>query len=117
MNNNTLETREQITLNKDDDIYRSGASQISVMWQCIFITIPLAKQGLRLSPFPRVETRFNTHNQNAFANAFLELLRYHRSLRLTSMSIQCVPEKKQTPETKGRCDQVPRCMTVAIPVS
>ena len=30
---------------------------------------------VRLSPFPRVETRFNTHNQNAFANAFLELLR------------------------------------------
>ena len=30
---------------------------------------------VRLSPFPRVESRFNTHNQNAFANAFLELLR------------------------------------------
>ena len=34
---------------------------------------------MRLSPFPRVESRFNTHNQNAFANAFrnafLELLR------------------------------------------
>ena len=28
-----------------------------------------------LSSFPRVETRFNTHSQNAFANAFLELLR------------------------------------------
>ena len=27
------------------------------------------------SSFPRVETRFNTHYQNAFANAFLELLR------------------------------------------
>ena len=32
-------------------------------------------QWVRLSPFPRVESRFNTHNQNAFANAFLELLR------------------------------------------
>ena len=34
---------------------------------------------LRLSSFPRVETRFKSHNQNAFANAFrntfLELLR------------------------------------------
>ena len=41
-NNNTyLETQEKITLNKDDDI---GGSQISVMWQCISITIPLAKQ-------------------------------------------------------------------------
>ena len=34
---------------------------------------------MRLSPFPRVESRFNTHIQNAFANAFrnafLELLR------------------------------------------
>ena len=29
MNNNTLETHEKITLNKDDDI---GGSQISVMW-------------------------------------------------------------------------------------
>ena len=42
-NNNTLETHEQITLNKDDDIH-VGGSQISVMWQCISITIPLAKQ-------------------------------------------------------------------------
>ena len=35
------------------------------------------RKGLwvRLSPFPRVETRFNTHNQNAFANAFRKLLR------------------------------------------
>ena len=41
MNNNTMETHEKITVNKDDDI---GASQISVMWQCISITIPLAKQ-------------------------------------------------------------------------
>ena len=29
---------------------------------------------LCLSSFPRVETRFNTHYQNAYANAFLELL-------------------------------------------
>ena len=35
-NNNTLENHEQIILNKDDDI---GGSQISVMWQCISITI------------------------------------------------------------------------------
>ena len=41
MNNNTLETRGKITLSKDGDI---GAPQISVMWQCISITIPLAKQ-------------------------------------------------------------------------
>ena len=40
-NNNTLENHEQITLNKDDDI---GSSQIAVKWQCISITIPLAKQ-------------------------------------------------------------------------
>ena len=25
---------------------------------------------VRLSPFPRVESRFNTHNQNAFATPF-----------------------------------------------
>ena len=41
-NNNTLETHEKLTLNKDNDI---GGSQISVMWECISITIiPLAKQ-------------------------------------------------------------------------
>ena len=36
-----------------------------------------ACQWLCLSSFPRVETRFNTHYQNAYtrANAFLELLR------------------------------------------
>ena len=42
---------------------------------------------------------------------------YHRSLRITITSIQCVPEKKQTPETKGCCDQVQGCMTVVIPSS
>ena len=40
-NNNTFENHDKITLNKDDDI---GGSQIPVMWQCISITIPLAKQ-------------------------------------------------------------------------
>ena len=40
-NNNTLENREEITLNKDDDM---GGSQIPVMWQCISSTIPLDKQ-------------------------------------------------------------------------
>ena len=40
-NNNTLENHEKITLNKDDDI---GGSQIPVMWQCIAITVPHAKQ-------------------------------------------------------------------------
>ena len=40
-NNKTLENHEKLTLNKDDDI---GGSQIPVMWQCISITIPLAKQ-------------------------------------------------------------------------
>ena len=42
--------------------------------------------GLCLSSFPRVETRFNTHYQNAYANAFLKLLRYHRSLSIASTS-------------------------------
>ena len=42
-NNNTLGNHDKITLNKDDDI---GGSQIPVtcMWQCISITILLAKQ-------------------------------------------------------------------------
>ena len=40
-NNNTFENHDKITLNKDDDI---GGSQIPVMWQCISIIIPLAKQ-------------------------------------------------------------------------
>ena len=75
---------------------------------------------VRLSPFPRVESRFNTHNQNAFANAFQTPFSnccvYHRSLRITITSIQCVPDK-QTPETKGCCDRSPAtpawpgCMT------
>ena len=38
-----METHEKITLNKADDIH-VGGSQIPVMWQCISITIPLAKQ-------------------------------------------------------------------------
>ena len=38
-NNNSL--RSLGKMNKDDDI---GGSQIPVMWQCISITIPLAKQ-------------------------------------------------------------------------
>ena len=40
-NNDTLEIMKTYTLNKDDDI---RGSQIPVMWQCISITIPLAKQ-------------------------------------------------------------------------
>ena len=40
-NNITFENHDKITLNNDDDI---GGSQIPVMWQCISITIPLAKQ-------------------------------------------------------------------------
>ena len=44
-NNNTLNNHEKITLNKDDDI---GGSQIPVMWQCISITIPLAKRVHRV---------------------------------------------------------------------
>ena len=40
-NNNTMGNHEQIILNKDDDI---RGSQISVMWHCISITIPLAKK-------------------------------------------------------------------------
>ena len=90
----------------------------------------LITHRVRLSPFPRVESRFNTHNQNAFANAFrnafLELLRlssisqnHDYRITITESRIQCVPEK-QTPETKGCCDQVPAwpgCMTAVIPSS
>ena len=41
-NNNALKNHEKMTLNKDD-IHVAG-SQIPVNWQCISITIPLAKQ-------------------------------------------------------------------------
>ena len=37
--NNTLKNHNNVVLNMKDDI---GDSQIPVMWQCIFITIPLA---------------------------------------------------------------------------
>ena len=40
----------------------------------------LQRHGLCLSSFPRVETRFNTHYQNAYANAFLELLHLSSTL-------------------------------------
>ena len=66
-------------------------------------------------PFPKSKTRFNTHNQHAFANAFLELLRlssisqYHECESYVGRSeIYSASQKKpQTRETKGRCDQVP----------
>ena len=61
---------------------------------------------------------------NSFRNAFLELSRlssisqnHDYRITITESRIQCVPEK-QTPETKGCCDQVPAwpgCMTVVIP--
>ena len=38
---NTFENHEKITLNKGNDI---RGSQIPVLWQCISMTIPLAKQ-------------------------------------------------------------------------
>ena len=38
--------------------------------------LPTSKSMAALSSFPRVQTRFNTHYQNAYANAFLELLRF-----------------------------------------
>ena len=47
---------------------------------------------VRLSPFPRVETRFYTHFQNAFANAFLELLRLSSNYRdecLATAQLHC----------------------------
>ena len=76
---------------------------------------------LRLSPFPRVETRSNTHNQNAFENAFrnafLELLRLSTISQNHEYEYTVRPRKKQTPETKGCCDQVPGGMTVVIPLS
>ena len=60
---------------------------------------------VHLSPFPRVETRFNTHNQNAFANAFrnafLELLRLSSISQNHDYEYTVRPRKKQTPETKG----------------
>ena len=69
--------------------------------------------GNSLSPFPRVETRFNTHNPNAFRNAFLELLRLSSISQNHEYEYTVRPRKKQTPETKGcSCDQVPGCMTI-----
>ena len=41
--NNTLKIHKNIALNKVNDIH-VGGSQIPVMWQCISMTIPLAKQ-------------------------------------------------------------------------
>ena len=68
---------------------------------------------VRLSPFPRVETRFNTHNQNAFANAFwnafLELLRLSSISQNHNYEYTVRPRKKQTPETK---DAVTKCRGV-----
>ena len=41
---------KKITLNKDD----IGGSQISVMWQCISITIPLARQVYLCKSYARL---------------------------------------------------------------
>ena len=74
--------------------------------------------GPRLSPFPRVETRFNTHYQNAYANEtpFSSCCVYHRSLSIASTSreeanvgrweIYSASQKEQTPETKVCCDHL-----------
>ena len=51
--------------------------------------------GVRLSPFPRVDTRFNTHNQNAFANAFLELLRLSSISQNHDYEYTVRPRRKQ----------------------
>ena len=67
--------------------------------------------GVRLSPFPRVETRFNTHNQNAFANAFLEFLRLSSISQNHDYEYTVRPRIKNIP-LKRSCDQVPGCMTV-----
>ena len=64
-------------------------------WMKWLITI-----GVRLSPFPRVETCFNTHNQNTFANAFLELLRLSSFSQNHEYTVR--PRKKKTvPWNKG----------------
>ena len=51
---------------------RIKSNSLALIWHldCIIIVC----HGVRLSPFPRVESRFNTHNQNAFANAFRKRL-------------------------------------------
>ena len=59
---------------------------------------------VRLSPFPRVESRFNTHNQNAFANAFRNA--FFELLRLSSISQNhdyeyTVRPRKTDPWNKG----------------
>ena len=89
-------------------------------WRCLLC---MMASWLRLSPLPGVETRFNTHNQNAsanaFRNAFLELLRLSSISQNHEYGYTVRPrkKKKQIPETKGCCDQVQGCMTVVIPSS
>ena len=64
---------------------------------------------VRLSPFPRVETRhvsipiIKTPLQTPFETPFSCCCVYHRSLRITITSIQCVPcrRKKTHPWNKG----------------
>ena len=55
--------------------------------------------------FPRVETRFNTHNQNAFANAFrnafLELLRLSSISQNHDYEYTVRPRNKTDPWNKG----------------
>ena len=82
--------------------------------------------GPRLSPFPRVETRFNTHYQNAYANEtpFSSCCVYHRSLSIASTSreeayvgrweIYSASQKKQTPETKVCCDHLLQIHTCCL---
>ena len=101
-------------------IYKQNSSNIRTQQDWVFLMLhgfsyvrDLKKLRVRLSPFPRVETRFKTHNQNAFANAFrnafLELLRLSSNSQNHDNEYTVRPrrKKKQTPETKGCCDQVP----------
>ena len=66
---------------------------------------------VRLSPFPRVETRFNTHNQNAFANAFrnafLELLRLSSISQNHDYEYTVRPRKKKNPDPWNKGMQWP----------
>ena len=66
---------------------------------------------VRLSPFPRVETRFNTHNQNAFANAFLELLRLSSISQNHDYELYSASQKKKKQTLKQR-DAVTKCQGV-----
>ena len=68
---------------------------------------------VRLSPFPRVETRFNTHNQNAFANAFrnafLELLRLSSISQNHDYEYTVRPRRRKKNRPLKQRDAVTKC--------